>query len=46
MRQPAAAGFFPGQMLVENIDGVTRTGQLFAAHRAGRAAADDRNVCH
>jgi hypothetical protein len=25
---------------------VTRTGQLLAAHRAGRSATDDRNVCH
>src|SRR5258706_10341225 len=33
-------------MLVENINCVTRTGQLLAAHRTGRSPADDRNVCH
>jgi hypothetical protein len=44
--EPAAARFFPGQMLVKKLNRMARPGQLLAAHRAGRSAADDRNVCH
>ena len=36
----AAAGFFPGEMLVENPYGVTSAGKLLAAHRARRTTAD------
>jgi hypothetical protein len=46
MGQPTAARLFPSEMLVKNIDGMTRAGQLLAAHGAGRSAADDRNFCH
>jgi hypothetical protein len=46
VREPAAARLLPGKMLVKKLNRVTRPGQLLAAHRAGRSAADDRNVCH
>jgi hypothetical protein len=42
----AAAGFFPGKMLVENVNFVTGAGELFAAHRSRRSAADDCNYRH
>lgn len=44
--EAAAAGLFPGEMLVEDGDGVAGAGQLFAAERAGGAAADDCDFSH
>src|SRR5260370_16523265 len=46
VRQAAAAGFFPRQMLVKKIDAMARACELFSAHRAGRSAADDRYLGH
>ena len=46
VRQAAAAGFFPRQMLVKKIDLVARARELFTTHRAGRSAADDRYLGH
>ena len=46
VREPAAAGLFPSQMLVDDIDCVPRARELFAAHRAGRPASDNRYLCH
>src|SRR5579871_1732420 len=44
--EAAAARLFPRQMLIKNDDFVSRARQLLAAHRAGRPAADDRNLRH
>ena len=46
MGQSAAAGLFPCQVLVKNMDFVPRARELLTAHRAGRSAADDRYLCH
>jgi len=46
VRQPAAAWFFPCQVLVKKIDFVARASQLLATHRAGRSTADDRYLGH
>src|SRR5713101_6276129 len=46
VRQAAAAGFFPGEMLVKKIDCVARARELFSTHRSGRSAADDRYLGH
>ncbi len=46
MSEAAAAGFFPREMLVKNVDGVAGAGQLFATHCAGRTAADDYDFSH
>src|ERR1700719_431306 len=35
MGEAAAARFLPGEMLVENIDGVAGASELFATHGAG-----------
>src|SRR6266849_11153318 len=46
VRQAAAAGFFPRQVLVKKVDLVARARELFTTHCAGRSAADDRYLCH
>src|SRR5437016_3795099 len=46
VREAAAARFFPRQVLVKKIDLVARARELFATHRAGRSAADDRYLSH
>jgi hypothetical protein len=46
MRQAAAAGFFPGEVLIVERDVVTRAGELRAAHGSGWPAAYDRNFAH
>src|SRR5205807_4787331 len=46
VRQAAAARFLPRQVLVKKIDLVARARELFAAHRAGRSAANDRYLSH
>jgi hypothetical protein len=46
VRQTAAAGFFPRQMLVKKVDRVACARELFTAHRAGRSSADDRYLGH
>jgi hypothetical protein len=46
MSQTAAAGLFPGEALIKNMDLVSRARKLLTAHRAGRSAADNRNLCH
>ena len=46
VRQPAAARFFPGQVLVKNGDFVSRASELFTAHCAGGSAADDCYLRH
>src|ERR1700676_523331 len=46
MGESAATGFFPRQMLVENVYLMARARQLFAAHRTGRSATDNRNLSH
>ena len=46
VRQPAAARFFPGQMLIINRDAVSRARQPLSAHGPGRAATHDRNFTH
>jgi hypothetical protein len=42
VREPAAARFFPRQVLVKNPDFVPRSRKLLAAHCAGGPAPDDR----
>ena len=44
--QAAAAGLFPGEMLVKNTDAMPGARKLLAAHGAGWAAADDGNFRH
>ena len=44
MRESAAAGLFPGQMLVIEGDAKPRTGQTLPTQRAGRASAHDCNL--
>jgi len=44
--EAAAAGFFPREVLLENVDGIAGASELFAAHGTGRTAADDCNFCH
>jgi hypothetical protein len=44
--QSAAAGFFPCEVLVKNVDFVPRARKLLTAHRAGRSAADNHYLCH
>src|ERR1700694_2477830 len=46
VRQPAAAGLFPRQVLVKKIDLVARARKLFTAHCPGRSPADDRYLSH
>src|SRR4029077_11260651 len=46
MGQPAAARFFPRQVLVKNMDAVPGVRQLLATHRSGWPATDNRNLCH
>ena len=46
VREAAAAGFFPGQALIEQVDGMTRQSELLAAHSAGRTATDNDIVRH
>src|SRR4029077_7875294 len=42
----AAAGLFPCEVLVKNVDFVPRARKLLTAHRAGRSAADNYYLCH
>ena len=44
--EAAAAGFFPGQMLVEKRDVESGDAQFLGAKSAGRTAADNGNVFH
>ena len=44
--ESAAAGFFPGEVLVKKIYFVTGAGQLLATHCTGRPAANDCNFSH
>jgi hypothetical protein len=46
MRQSAAAGLFPSQMLIEDLYLVSGAGQLLPAHRTGRSTANDCDLCH
>src|SRR5258708_30030375 len=46
VRQAAAAGLFPRQVLVKKFDRVARARELFATHCAGRSAADDCYLGH
>jgi hypothetical protein len=46
MSQTAAAGLFPGEALIKNMDLVSRARKLLTAHRAGRSAADNYYLCH
>jgi hypothetical protein len=46
MSQTTAAGFFPSEALIKNVDLVSRARNLLTAHRAGRSAADNRNLSH
>ena len=46
MREAAAAGLFPREVFVEDANGMTGAGQLFATHCAGRSAADDYDFSH
>src|SRR2546430_17342585 len=46
VRQAAAAGFFPRQVLVKKIDLGARARELFTTYRAGRSPADDRYLSH
>ena len=44
--EASAAGLFPGQVFIEEIDGMTRQSELLAAHSAGRTATDNDIVRH
>src|SRR5262249_28554720 len=44
--EPPAAGLLPRQMLVKDLNPVTRARELLATHGSGRSAADDCDVCH
>ena len=44
--QPAAARFFPREMLVKNVDGVSCASELFAAHGSRRPTTDNDIVSH
>lgn len=44
--EAAAAGFFPGEMLVEKGDVESSDAQFFGAKSAGGPAADNGNVLH
>src|SRR5215467_12822403 len=44
--ESAAAGLFPGEVLVKNCYFVTRAGELLAAHCPGGPAANDCNFGH
>ena len=44
--ESAAAGFFPGEVLVKEIYFVTGAGELLAAHCAGGPAANNCNFGH
>ena len=41
--QPAPAGLLPGQVLIEDLNLVSRQRQLLASHRACGSATDDCN---
>ncbi len=41
VREAAAAGLFPREMLIKNPDFVSRSRKLLTAHCAGGSAADD-----
>src|SRR5215470_3168000 len=44
--QPPAAGFFPGQMFVKNLDGMASAGKFRSAHGTRRTPTDDCDFCH
>jgi len=46
VRQAAAAGFFPGQMFVKNLDGMASAGKFRSAHGTRRTTTDDCDFCH
>ena len=46
VRQAAAAGLFPGEMLVINRDVIPRPRQPLSAHGTSRTATHDRNITH
>src|SRR5271170_615016 len=46
MGEAAAAGFLPGETLVENGDAETAAGKALPAKRAGGSASDNRDVFH
>lgn len=44
--ETAAAGLFPSEVFIEDVDGMTGARELFAAQRAGRPATDNDIVSH
>src|SRR5579862_5206282 len=46
VRQAAAAGFFPGEVLVVERDVKSRTGKPVGAKRSRRPAANDCDLAH
>ena len=46
VRQSAATGFFPSQVLIKKMNLVARARELLTAHCAGRSAADDCYLGH
>ena len=46
VREAAAAGLFPGEMLVEERDVEACAGEFFSAEGAGRPAANNGNLLH